>query len=98
MSSKKEDDAKEEKSTLTEKEVQVYAKEKLEEVYLGDDLQKVKAISINLKLIEEEKTSLVELLREYEDVFAWEYNKMPRLDPNFVVHTLSVEPGTKLVA
>lgn len=67
MSSKKEDDAEEEKSTLMEKEVQVFAKEKLEEVYLSDDPQKLRPISINSKLTKEEKTSLVELLREYGD-------------------------------
>lgn len=81
-----------------EKEVQVYAEEKLEEVYLSYDLQKLEPISINSKLIEEEKTILVELLKEYEDVFAWEYSKMPRLDLTFVVHMLNVEPGTKPVA
>ena len=33
-------------------------------------------------------------------MFTWEYGKMPRLDPNLVMHTLNVEvePGIKLVA
>lgn len=41
---------------------------------------------------------LVQLLKVLRDIFAWEYNEMPRLDSNMVVHTLNVEHGTKLVA
>ena len=87
-----------EKSVLMEKEVQVSAEEKLEEMDLSDDPQKPNSISISSRLTKKEKTSLVELLREYRDVFAWEYIEMPGLDPNLVVHTLNMEPGTKSIA
>ena len=43
---------------------------------------------------EEEKSDLFRLLREFRNIFAWEYSEMPRLDPSLVVHTLNVEPGT----
>jgi len=55
-------------------------------------------ILISSKLIEEEKTSLMWLLREFRDVFVWEYCEMLGLDSNLVVHTLNIELGTKPVA
>ena len=33
----------------------------------------------------------------YVDVFVWEYDEMPGLDPNLVAHALNVEPGVKPV-
>lgn len=41
---------------------------------------------------------MVQLLKEFKDIFAWEFNEMPRLDPNLVVHKLNMEPVTKPVA
>ena len=38
---------------------------------------------------------MVTLLKEYMDVFAWTYDKMPGLDPRLVVHALNVDPGVK---
>ena len=38
------------------------------------------------------------MLREFKDIFAWEYNEMPGLDPSLVMHMLNVEPRTWLVA
>uniref|UniRef100_A0A2N9GY06 Uncharacterized protein n=1 Tax=Fagus sylvatica TaxID=28930 RepID=A0A2N9GY06_FAGSY len=40
---------------------------------------------------------LVELLKEYQDVFAWQYDEMPGIDPKLVAHSLNVEPGTRPV-
>ena len=31
------------------------------------------------------------------DVFTWNYDEMPGLDPGLVVHALNVDPGVKLV-
>ena len=31
---------------------------------------------------------MIDLLREYSDVFAWSYQEMPRLDTDIVVHRL----------
>ena len=74
------------------------AEEKLEEVDLGIDPQKLRPISISLKLLEEEKSELIPLLKEFRDVFAWDYSEMHRLDPWLVVHTLNVDPETRPVA
>ena len=82
----------------TREEMQVMVEEELEEIDLGIDRQKPRHISISSKLLEEEKSDLIWLLREFRDIFAWKYSEMPRLDPSLVVHTLNVEPGTRLVA
>ena len=39
----------------------------------------------------------MELLKKYEDLFAWTYDEMPRLYPRLVVHFFNVDPGTKPV-
>ena len=33
---------------------------------------------------------MIFLLKEFKDVFAWDYSEMPRLDLGLVVHTLNV--------
>ena len=38
------------------------------------------------------------LLKEFKDVFAWDYSEMSGLDPGLVAHTLNVDPKAKLVA
>ena len=45
------------------------AEEKLE-VDLGTDPLKPRPISISLKLLEEEKSDLIQLLKEFKDIFA----------------------------
>ena len=77
---------------------QVMAKEKLKEIDLGRNPQKPRPISINSKLSKEEKVELIQLLKEFRDVFAWDYSEMPRLDLELVVHTLNVDREAKLVA
>ena len=69
----------------------------LEVVDLSNDPSVPQTTSINAKLSQLEKTQLIALLKEYADVFAWEYNKMLGLDPNLVAYALNVEPGVKSV-
>ena len=69
----------------------------LEVVDLSDDPNIPRTTSINANLSQLEKNQLVALLKEYADVFAWEYNEMPGLDPNLVAHALNVKPGVKPV-
>ena len=38
------------------------------------------------------------MLKEFKDVFAWDYCEMLGLDPGLVVHTLNVDPEVKPVA
>ena len=41
---------------------------------------------------------MILLLKEFKDVFAWNYSEMLGLDPGLVVHTLNVDPKAKPVA
>ena len=74
------------------------AKEELKEVGLGFGSQGPKPISISASLTEREKSELILLLKEFKDVFAWDYNEMPRLDLGLVVHTLNVDLEAKPIA
>lgn len=49
-------------------------------------------------MLKEEKLELIQLLKEFKDIFAWEYKKMPVLGPSLMVYMLNVELGTRLVA
>jgi len=40
---------------------------------------------------------LIALLKEYKDVFAWDYEEMPGLDPKVVTHKLNANPKAKPV-
>ena len=64
-----------------EKDTQVVAEEELEEVDLGSDSREPRPISISASLTEKEKSELILLLKEFKDVFAWDYSEMPGLDP-----------------
>ena len=59
-----------EKEVIVEKDTQVTAEEKLEEIDLGIDPQKPRPISISSKLSGEEKLELILLLKEFRDVLA----------------------------
>jgi len=74
------------------------AEKKLKEIDLGANPQELKPISISSKLSEEEKTKLTLLLKEFKDVFAWDYSEMPGLDPRLVVHTLNMDLEARPVA
>ena len=73
------------------------AEEELEEVDLGSDSQEPRPILISASLTETEKSELILLLKEFKDIFAWDYNEMPGLDPGLVAHTLNVDLEAKPV-
>ena len=70
---------------------------KLETINLSDDPNVQRPTSVNATLPPLEKAQLISLLKEYIDVFAWEYHEMPGLDPNLVAHALNMEPGARPV-
>ena len=41
---------------------------------------------------------MILLLKEFKDVFAWDYSEILGRDPGLVVHTLNVDPEAKPVA
>lgn len=71
--------------------------EELETVNRSDNPATQKPILISNNLSTQEKKHLVELLKEFSDVFAWSYEEMSGLDPNFVCHTLNVKLGARPV-
>ena len=73
----------------------ISAKEELEVIDLSSDPNVHKPVSISASLSVEEGMHLVELLKEYQDVFAWQYHEMPGIDPELVAHSLNVEPDTR---
>ena len=65
--------------------------ETIEIVNLGsEDVRK--EIRIGSLLALSVKESLIELLKEFFDVFAWSYQDMPGLDTNIVEHHLPLKP------
>ena len=72
-------------------------KQELEEIDLADDASAPKLMFICKDLPSERKSSLIALLKEYRDVFAWTYDEMPGLDPSVTVHHLNVLPSARPV-
>src|SRR4030067_467331 len=72
------------------KSIQAYGEE-LEVINLGTEEDR-KEIKIGASLEANVKKQVIELLREYVDVFAWSYRDMPGMDTNIVVHRLPLKP------
>ena len=56
-----------------------------------------KPISISENLSFTEREELIALIREYIDVFAWNYEDMHVLDPQIAMHRLNIKPNVKPV-
>ncbi|WJX68053.1 hypothetical protein P8452_52464 [Trifolium repens] len=65
--------------------------EPVELINLGTEHDK-REVKIGSSLKAEEHEKLVELLKEYADVFAWSYLDMPGLDTDIVEHKLPLRP------
>ncbi|RDY14344.1 Retrovirus-related Pol polyprotein from transposon 17.6, partial [Mucuna pruriens] len=65
----------------------------LENVNLGDERNK-KEVRIGNQMSPESRRTLVELLMEFSDIFAWSYRDMPGLDRNIVEHRLHMLLGS----
>ena len=65
--------------------------EPLETNNLGSE-ENWKEVSIGALLDDDVKRKLIDLLKEYVDVFAWSYQDMPGLDTNIVEHHLPLKP------
>uniref|UniRef100_A0A2N9IKE7 Retrotransposon gag domain-containing protein n=1 Tax=Fagus sylvatica TaxID=28930 RepID=A0A2N9IKE7_FAGSY len=84
-----------EKSTTVEPKMT--AKEELEVINLSDNPDVSKPVSISMSLSAEERKCLIDLLHEYKNVFAWDYDEMLRIDPGLMAHSLNVELSTRPV-
>ena len=62
----------------------ISAKEELEVINLSSDPNVHRPVSISASLSVKERMRLVELLKEYQDIFAWQYNEMPGINRNLL--------------
>ena len=65
-------------------------------VNLGTDDEK-KEVKIDSSLDPSAKKEIMDLLKEYVDIFAWSYQGMPGLSTEIVEHQLPMRPECKLV-
>ena len=65
-------------------------KEPTEMVNLGSE-EDPKEVRVGTSLSAEQKDALLELLKEFVDVFAWSYQDMPGLDTSIVMHKLPIK-------
>lgn len=72
------------------------AQDSLEDIDLGDGTTK-RPTYISTKVGSEMKAKLVEVLTEYKDYFAWDYDEMLCLNRSIVEHRLPIKPGKKSV-
>jgi len=70
------------------------AQDPLEKVDLGDGVVK-RPTYVSTKIPKEFNDRIVELLKEYKDCFAWDYNEMPGLSRKLVELKLPIRPGKK---
>ena len=70
--------------------------DKITQVNLRDEANP-KPIFISESLSPFEKEDLIYLIQEYIDVFTWNYEDMPMLDPQIVMHRLNINSDAKLV-
>ncbi|ONK72756.1 uncharacterized protein A4U43_C04F22840 [Asparagus officinalis] len=70
--------------------------DKVIQVNMGDE-SSPKPIFIAEDLSSSEKEDLISLIREYIDVFAWNYEDMSGLDPKVAMHRLNIDPDAKPV-
>jgi hypothetical protein len=66
--------------------------DELEEVDIGPG-DKPRPTVISKKLNLELRETMILLLKEYADYFAWDYTEMPGLDRSIVEHRLPLKPG-----
>ena len=70
----------------------------LEELNLAGQETKQKMVLIAKDMTPNDKTEIVNLLRQYKDVFAWSYEDMRELDPQLYQHQIHLSKDTKPVA
>ena len=59
--------------------------------------KKDKTFRIGTTLAKDHKEGLIEVIREFQDVFAWNPADMPGVDPQVALHKLHADPAFKLV-
>ena len=60
-------------------------------------LEEGKEVKIGTLIANDTRRSLIELLQEFKDIFAWSYQDMPGLSMDIVVHRLPIRQDCKPV-
>ena len=81
---------------IEERKVVAEPSEVLEDIPLQEGNPK-KFTGIGTSMKEMMKKDLVQFLRKGIDVFAWNHEDMPRIDPSVITHRLNVHPSSKPV-
>ncbi|RDY12590.1 hypothetical protein CR513_02583, partial [Mucuna pruriens] len=66
--------------------------EELKSINMGDEKEK-KEVKVGKQMPPDLKIELMELLKEYADIFAWSYRDMPGLDREIMEHKLPLLPN-----
>ena len=74
-----------------EKQIMPHEKEAVENVALEEG----KEVKIGTLIAKDTRQELIELLREFKDIFAWSYQDMPGLNTDIVVHHLPIRQDCK---
>src|SRR3954462_15842708 len=74
--------------------IKMLAQDPLEEVNLGDNDQK-RITYISAKIEPELKATIIKMLKENKDCFAWDYDEMPGLGRDLVELKLPIKEGKK---
>ena len=84
--------------TMSIKKRRVVAKppEVMEDIPLEESNPK-KFTRIGTSMKEMMKKDLVQFLRKSIDIFTWNHEDMPRIDPSVITHRLNVHPSSKPV-
>jgi hypothetical protein len=56
-----------------------------------------KNVNIGAQCTNEEELKFTELLREFQDVFAWSYEDLHGFDPTLIKHAIPIKEGIKPV-
>ncbi|RDY00625.1 hypothetical protein CR513_16163, partial [Mucuna pruriens] len=77
---------------LDQEDIRPHLGEDLKEVQIGLDMHHKTKIGGSLDAKTKE---LIQILTENWDVFAWSLEDMPKIDPDFLCHRLSITPGMR---
>ncbi|KAG8490555.1 hypothetical protein CXB51_013674 [Gossypium anomalum] len=76
-----------------EKRIMPHEKEAIENIVLEEG----KEVKIGTLITKNTRRSLIELVQEFKDIFAWSYQDMPGLSTDIVVHRLPIRQDCKPV-
>ena len=74
--------------TLTSLGVSYYGPKDTKKIYIASPGEEPKPAYIAIDLQSEEEQELIQLLKEFRDVFSWSYKDLKGVDPTVCQHTI----------